>query len=298
MYLWHNNDEPVTWINYLRPSKRKCQFFSLWKGLCKDTQTHTDTHRHTQTDRQTDRQTGSSPFERRIGTTFSRAQCFTPPTHHCWEIPRRGKKGNKVRWVAAWRGKWRKRGGEKNAHRAETFRENRWVDMRGEGKETRQEKERKTEERGRGGGDWHSGERRKRSVCLRHICSGGELPDSHQTPAEWQSPLPSLSWLSYHSFYSSCFLDSKHFVCISQPILRPWNLRCTVASHLAIHLSWGGIWATWRCQVKYHVTAVNKQLWPNRCSVRNVNRVQSRSTSRKFTVNSWRSVKAGEKRNV
>lgn len=30
----------------------------------------------------------------------------------------------------------------------------------------------------------HNGEKQNIRMCLRHICSRGEMPDSHQTPAE------------------------------------------------------------------------------------------------------------------
>lgn len=74
----------------------------------------------------------------------------------------------------------------------------------------RRGKEREREQRGGRGGGWHSGEKRKRSACLRHICSGGELPDSHQTPAEWQSPLLSqVAGLSFLPFFLCFFFGSK-----------------------------------------------------------------------------------------
>lgn len=35
-----------------------------------------------------------------------------------------------------------------------------------------------------GGGDDTAREKQHRRMCLRHICSREEMPDSHQTPAE------------------------------------------------------------------------------------------------------------------
>ena len=113
------------------------------------------------------------------------------------------------------------------------------------------------EERGGegGGGGWHSGGKRKRSVCLRHICSGGELPDSHQTPAEWQSPLLSqvaafFFFFFLPSFPILSFLGREHFASLA--------LRRVLEKKLTMR----GDFHTWQSIFSTAIWASCKFVWP------------------------------------
>ena len=284
IYLLDNNDEPITQIIYLSRSKKgtSIHFSCCVKGLRNYTHTHThkDTHKDTHGHGEVWPVWKSWWHNNLQGTMLH--STHSSPLRALREGGRR-KGGGMERWED--RELRRKREGERT--RVEegtekwTERQDEEVIRRGRGGKVQEERGGE----GGGGGGWHSGGKRKRSVCLRHICSGGELPDSHQTPAEWQSPLLSQV-AAFFFFFSSppslfCLFweenTSPHSPCAASlrknsqcgVIFTPGNPSFQRQYELPVSL-YG--------RSQYRVISVDKLLQSNRCSAGDMNWIQSRCT--------------------